>query len=162
MRFANLSVATATLITGAALVAPGNASAADVDRYVQQHRPPQQYRPPVHVVPQQQYRPPVHVVPQAQYRPPVHYVNPRPPVYAQRPVYPYVVGGGAVVGGGYYYGNAPTYYGNAPTYYGETYVPVQPGYNDDAVSYCIQTYGAAFDINTMTYLANDGGRYPCP
>src|SRR4051812_7722831 len=155
MRFANLSVATATLITGAILVAPGNASAADVDRYVPQHRPPQHYRPPVHVVPQQQFRPPVQVVPQAQFRPPVHYVNPRPPVYAQRPVYPYIVGGAGLVGG-YYYGNAPTYYGVEP------YVPVQPEYNDDAVSYCIQTYGGAFDINSMTYLANDGNRYPCP
>src|SRR5260221_404125 len=125
MRFANLSVATATLITGAILVAPGNASAADVDRYVPQR----------------------HAAPPQQFRPPQHYVSPRPHIYyAQpygRPGYPYIVGGAGVVGG-YYYGNAPTYYGNEP------YVPAQPGYDDDAVSYCLQTYGDAFDVNTMT------------
>jgi len=156
MRFANLSVATATLITGAFLVAPGTASAADVDRYVpQRHAAPQQQ----HFRPQQNYRPQQYVVPQQQFRPPQHYVSPRPHIYyAQpyvRPGYPYIVGGAGVVGG-YYYGNSPTYYGNEP------YVPAQPGYDDDAVSYCIQTYGDAFDVNTMTYLANDGRRYPCP
>jgi hypothetical protein len=85
------------------------------------------------------------------------FVNPQPYIYPRRYVgrsYPYVIGGLGIAGG-YYYGNRG-YYGNQP------YVTGGAGYDNDAVEYCVQTYGDAFDINTMTYLADDGRRYPCP
>ena len=82
------------------------------------------------------------------------FANSQPYIYPRSYVrrgYPYIIGG-LGVGGAYYYGSS----GYAP--YGAT----APGYDDDAVAYCVETYGDAFDINTMTYLADDGRRYPCP
>ena len=86
------------------------------------------------------------------------FVNPQPYIYPRRYVgrsYPYIIGGLGIAGG-YNYGNRGYYYGNQP------YVTGGAGYDDDAVAYCVQTYGDAFDVNTMTYLADDGRRYSCP
>jgi hypothetical protein len=80
---------------------------------------------------------------------PPSFVNPR---HHARRVYPYIIGGVGIAGA-YYYGNGPAYYGSRPY--------ASFGY-DEAVAYCVQTYGDAFDIDTMTYLADDGRRYPCP
>ena len=208
MRFANRSVAAATLLTGATLVAPGNAHAGHLglgalrlatqlqdqsliastayrgsfsragsfsagrpashfsssparpfvasspqrfvgsQNFVNQQRfvSPQRFGNTQPLVNQQRFVTPQPYIGQQRFA--NSYIYPRN--YVRRG-YPYIIGG-LGVGGAYYYGSS----GYAP--YGAT----APGYDDDAVAYCVETYGDAFDINTMTYLADDGRRYPCP
>ena len=210
MRFVNLPVAAATLMTGAMLVTPGNAHAVHLgapglatQMQDQTLVTSVEYRGNYNrggsfsagrsasqfsnsggrsfVAPQRFVNPQPHVnaqrfvAPQTFARPQgfagqQRYVNPQPYVNAQRFVntqpyiyprqhvrrsYPYIIGGLGVAGA-YYYGNGGYYYGNRP------YVTGGAGYDEDAVAYCYQTYGEAFDIDTMTFLADDGRRYPCP
>ena len=59
---------------------------------------------------------------------------------------------------------APAY--DAPGYYGDQYDDGGPAVapapvGDDAVAYCLQTYGS-YDPQSGTYVGDDGYRHPCP
>jgi hypothetical protein len=81
-------------------------------------------------------------------------------------------GGGAVIGGaiaGAVIGGAiasqgygdPGYYAPGPGYYDDSVAAGPPPGDDDAVTYCMQTY-RSYDPQSGTYLGNDGQRHPCP
>jgi hypothetical protein len=81
-------------------------------------------------------------------------------------------GGGAVIGGaiaGAVIGGAiasqaypgPGYYPPGPGYYDDSVAAGPPPGDDDAVTYCMQTY-RSYDPQSGTYLGNDGQRHPCP
>jgi hypothetical protein len=81
-------------------------------------------------------------------------------------------GGGAVIGGaiaGAVIGGAiasqgygdPGYYAQGPGYYDDSVAAGPPPGDDDAVTYCMQTY-RSYDPQSGTYLGNDGQRHPCP
>ena len=72
-----------------------------------------------------------------------------------------------VIGGAYgYYGGSGYYDGYAPGYYDDQYyddsaaVAVAPEGGDD-VAYCIQRF-RSYDVQSGTYLGNDGLRHACP
>jgi BA14K-like protein len=73
--------------------------------------------------------------------------------------------GGAIASQSYY-GSPGYYYGDTSAYYDDQYyddsatVAVAPEGGDD-VGYCIQRF-RSYDVQSGTYLGNDGLRHPCP
>jgi hypothetical protein len=86
-------------------------------------------------------------------------------------------GGGAVIGGaiaGTVIGGAIASQGYGPSYnepaygYDDSVAAGAPPGHDDAAASCMQTYRSydptyrSYDLQSGTYLANDGQRHPCP